>query len=138
MISARVLYRRLYHLNSHVFQKSLDHHANWERETRSTDLCETEVDDPTWHGFYKYWWGPSSPGNAAITAALSSQDPAERIIQVSDPHMWTNLCLLEESNGHILIRADYDILYDVVLRGSTIARIKGALILGQPGIGEYY
>ncbi|KAI1791826.1 hypothetical protein LXA43DRAFT_1181464 [Ganoderma leucocontextum] len=92
-----------------------------------------------WSFFWHEWWGASSPGKERLDLAARA-DPKtspHRILEVTQDRVWNQLNVLHDSEGRILVREEYILLYDR-LSAAFEGNEQGAVITGQCGVGKSY
>ena len=82
-----------------------------------------------WADFLEQWWG-----NAR---AFDTAEPP-LVLTIQDKEMWGTLVPLAYSSGQLLVRREYELMYDRMVKGAQIRvmPIPGVIITGHPGIGE--
>ena len=85
-------------------------------------------DQPKWVDFYNHWWGQGEENVKGPGAVL----------EIQHSRLWHLLGDLEASNGKILVRDEYQNMYERMCYAfENREDMRGAIITGQPGIGTF-
>jgi hypothetical protein len=77
------------------------------------------------------WWGLKSKGARELKNVPKSKQ--NHFMTVSGNYVWVLLSLLEDSDGWLYVRNEYQLFYTRLSKADD--KVRGIVVTGQPGIG---